>query len=261
MRWHKAISTMFITCMTPMAAAGAEEHGWQYGLGTGILALNIEGDTGFATPLGPLIVSNDMDWEDLSNILETLVGVNGFARKGAWTVTYGFQSMKVGGTNSGTIPMVATPASVAATLEVTFAEVAVAYTFAQSGMNFWGVRGGLRYIEHEYDANVTVGMANFTENVDQDWTDFVVGLTHARPLSKRVAWTSRADIGFGGSEGTWTVNSGINWQLHEHFAIALFGQYSGVDFENGSPGDPDWYLYDNDEFGLGCGFMYTWVAR
>ncbi len=51
---------------------------WRFGVGTGMLALNIEGDAGFNTIDGPVMVELDFDAEDIADVLVSAIGMGGF---------------------------------------------------------------------------------------------------------------------------------------------------------------------------------------
>ena len=123
--------------------------------------------------------------------------------------------------------------------------------------------GGARYTGHEYDLLLAVdnmppaAPVMLTRNIDHDWTDAVIGLSHATRLGKKWSWSTRIDAGFGGSEGTSVFNTSFGWQFVKSFALSIYAQNTMIDFENDNRGDPDWYLYDGNEFGLGFIILYT----
>ena len=150
-----------------------------------------------------------------------------------------------------------TPASALVNFTGSGAELAATYRFAVTGKNAWSALFGARYTKHEYRFDLDIGANAFTREIDQDWTDALIGITHARPFSQKWVWSNRLDLGVGGSEGTVSFNSGLQWQAANHFAMVIFAKNTAVDFENGNPSDDDWYLYDVDEFGVGLTFLYT----
>jgi hypothetical protein len=89
-----------------------------------------------------------------------------------------------------------------------------------------------------------------------DWTDVLVGLTHSTPPSSTLTWRNRFDVGFGGSEGTYHFNTGLDWKFAQSWSANFFGDYIQHDYENSSPGSADWYVYDVAEYGLGVNVMY-----
>ena len=43
----------------------------------------------------------------------------------------------------------------------------------------------------------------------------------------------------------------------KQWLLTLYGDSKAVNFENGSPGEIDWYKYDVNAFGPGFGFAYV----
>ena len=82
-------------------------------------------------------------------------------------------------------------------------------------------------------------------------------MTLAVPLAEKWVWNNRVDAGFGGSEGTYSANTGVTWRFYKGWASTLYSKYTAIEFENGNRGDADWYLYDVDEFGVGLAVLYN----
>ena len=63
------------------SAAHAE---WNFGMGTGIQALNTDGVMGFDSAFGSVEVPIDMDADDIFDSMESAFGLNGYAANGNW---------------------------------------------------------------------------------------------------------------------------------------------------------------------------------
>lgn len=110
-------------------------------------------------------------------------------------------------------------------------------------------------IDHEWDF-VTASAA---VNIDEAWTDALIGITHGVPINDRWSWTNRLDAGFGDSEGSFLFRTAIHWKPATHWAFNLNIEQQSI--ELGDPADiadADFYLYDVDESALGIGFLYPW---
>jgi hypothetical protein len=231
---------------------------WTHGIGTGLFLLNLDGAQGFDTVSGPIEADLDLDTSELKDLIETAFGFGGFAKKGKWNIQYSLQYMELADAASGAIGL--TPVALDITFEASGAEVAGVYTFAKSGQNLWGVLGGVRYTKHKFASNLAIGppiSTTLSNNFEHNWTDVLIGLTHTHIMSKEWLWNTRFDAGFGGSEGTYLFNTGATWIFAESWMATFFGKYVAVDFENGSRGNADWYLYDVDEFGIGATVLYV----
>ena len=244
----------FILTLVPAAHA---QDDWHFGIGTGLFGLNISGDAGFTTIAGPITFDSSLDSDEVREYVESGFGGGGFAAKGKWVIEYSGGQLELRDTLKGK-----TPAGTRAEAEVrdtkSGAEVSAKYRFALTGRHTWSVLGGARYTKHEYDFDLEVGTQSFKRDIDQDWTDVLVGLTHGFRISERWSWGNRFDVGFGASEGTYFFKTGLNWQVARHFALGFSGQWISIDFENDEEGDPDWYFYDAEEFGVGFSALITW---
>jgi hypothetical protein len=92
--------------------------------------------------------------------------------------------------------------------------------------------------------------------LDKDWTDLLVGVVHDLAISERVHWRTGARLGFGESDDYWSARTALIWRVADALELGAYVDFRRVDFEDGSPGDPSWYLYDADEWGPGLSFAY-----
>lgn len=251
-----ALAILILAALTMVLGSPAvAQDEWEFGIGTGFFGLNIDGDEGFTTALGPVDLDASLDSDEVREILESFFGLGGYAAKGKWVIRYSAQQLELEDSLGGTGPL-GVPVSAGGTFNGSGAEVSAAYRFALKGKHAWSVLGGIRYTKHEYDFALNIGGAPLARNIDQDWTDFIIGFTHGYQISEKWTWSNRLDAGFGGSEGTYFFNTSFDWQFAESWALGLFGQITSVEFENDNRGDPDWYLYDADEFGLGVNILF-----
>jgi hypothetical protein len=262
---HLVSAVMIVAAMAVMLApAAVAKDKWKFGIGTGFFSLNIDGDAGFSTirdfgPVTaetPILLDASLDSDEVRELMESGFGLGGFAVKDKWHIGYSLGRLELedtlGGTTDGGTTVAATT-----TFTAFGGEVTAAYRFAMTGKHAWSVLGGLRHTKHEYDFGLTVGGVTGTRNLDNDWTDVLVGITHGTQLAKKWSWSNELNGGFGGSEGTYYFKSSANWKFAKSWALGFYGKYTSIEFENDDPGDPDWYLYDADEFGLGFNILCT----
>jgi hypothetical protein len=225
--------------------------------------LNIDGDLGFTSALGPVDLGAELDTSEIQDLLDSAAGLGGYAAKGKWVLQYSAGQLKLEDSLTGTGPL-GNPASAEASFKAVAGEFSAAYRFALTGKHAWSVLGGVRYIKHEYDFGLSIDNdppnppAALTRNIDQDWTDGLVGLVHSTRLGDKWGWSNRLDAGFGGSEGTYFFKTSFAWQVAKSWALGFYAQNMSIEFENDDRGDADWYLYDADEFGAGFNVLYTW---
>ncbi len=247
------ISLLCILCFT--ASAHAE---WRFGIGTGLAALKVDGNSGFNVPLagiGPVIVDIDLSPSDIMDYMETALGFGMFATDGKWMIQASLSHLKLEDdqltTQGGNT--IASDLS----FEMQGIELTVGYPLYESKSVVLRGYTGFRYISHDLEADVVVnGVTVVNRDMDENWTDALLGIAAEVPFAEKWSWDTRFDVGLGGSESAYYVNSAVSWKFATHWSTSLFGQYYAVDLENGSPGDADWYLYDADETTLGLKITY-----
>ncbi len=208
---------------------------------------------GFNTTAGPIEADVDLDPDDFSDLTKSAFGFGGYATDKTWMIQYSFVNLELEDKTSQVVA--GTPLNTKFGFDITGAEITVGYPIKRSPSLVLGVLGGVRYTKHELSINIS-GALQQNINIDNDWTDVLIGLTADVPLNKKWIWSSRIDAGFGGSEGTYSANTGFTWRFHENWSSTFYAKYTAVEFENGSKGSPNWYLYDVDEFGVGVSILY-----
>jgi len=252
----KLWSVTLLSLVIVMSFSSVSSAQWHYGIGTGIFGLNIDGDIGLGSSLGPIIADVDLDASDTRDLMESAFGFGGYATDGAWMIMYSLGKLELEDTSKTALPGGGS-AKMRANLEVTSAELTVGYAAYESPALKLFLDGGLRYTKHDYNFRLSGDFYQNTD-IDNDWTDFVIGATLQVPIVKNWSWNTRANAAFGGSEGTYLFNTGVAWRFTKSWSTTLYGKYTAVEYENGSKGDSDWYSYDADEFGLGIAFAYNW---
>ena len=259
----KAKQWLVVLCVLAVAVgygtvASAE---WHFGIGTGLFRLNVDGDIGFHTNLrGPIELDVDLDPDDISDLMESAFGVAGYATDGQWMIQYSVGQLKLEGDPSGTLSSGASYSSDLG-FDVTSGELTVGYPLVENDRITLGAHCGVRYTDHELEADVTVvdgGTTDLSKDIDESWTDVLVGVSADVSLAEKWTWNNRFNAGFGGSEGTYQAMTGISWRFLERWSATLYGKYMAVEYENGDEGDTDWYLYDVDEFGAGLSVLFHW---
>ncbi len=255
---HTKMTVISIILFIPSMALADGHEQWKFGAGTGIYALNIEGDQGLNVGVfGPVEVEIDLDFDDVMDYNESGFGLAFSASKGLWTYKFSFAHLGLEGEVNG-VDRTGTPVSASLLFEADAVELAANYNFHQYGQGVVGVIGGLRYYKHSFDGSVTRGVTTLQRDKNFSWVDGFVGLTHAYGLNQEWSWSSQLDIGGGGSDFAYLANTGINWQFSQNWLTRFYGQILSLDYEEDSKGDPDWYLYDAEEFGIGLGINYSW---
>jgi hypothetical protein len=253
----RTLGTILVALCILFCAPAAKAE-WHFGIGTGFIFLNAQGDEGFHTDIaGPVEVDVDLDPDDFADFTQSAFGFGGYATEGTWLIKYSFGILKLGGDADRTL---ANGTTIDAELDydITNGELLVGYPVFSSENFTLRVEGGLRYIRHDISLDLTVNTTDLDRDIDEGWTDFLLGLSLSVPFSQKWSWDSHANGGYGGSEGTYAAKTGITWRFLKHWSAGLYGQYTAIEFENGSKGDDDWYLYDTNEYGIGINVLFNW---
>jgi hypothetical protein len=247
-----------LICLTALgsqsvARAGASQ--WKFGLGTGLFGLNLDGTQGLHLIQinTPVEFDVDLSASDVRDIIDTALGFGGYATNGTWLIDYSIQYLKLedGESYSGG-PL----SRFDLEFESSGLEIMVGYPVLKRPNLLVRVHGGIRYTSHEMTSSLVYNGITYPRDLDHDWVDGVIGVSAQVPLGRTVSWDSRLNAGYGGSEGTYQALTGLTWRFHKNWSTNIFGKYTAVEFENGTRGNADWYLYDVDEYGLGLGILF-----
>jgi len=251
-----AISLATSFCFT--SAAHAE---WFYGIGTGLSRMNVDGQQGFNTAVGPIKYDISLDPQDFKDLTKSAFGFGGYATDGVWLIQYSLAYLELESDESAYIPSLASTFKARINFKIKGAEATVSYPVYKSPSVVTMVDAGFRYTKHEFDNSFSLsGAVNAQQNTNfsHDWTDALLGVTVNVPFARQWTWNNRLNAGFGGSDRDYTVSTGVTWRFLKNWSSTLSYKYASIKFENASPGDSDWYLYDADEKTLGLVFLYNW---
>jgi hypothetical protein len=265
MRRHSLSLVIGIACASLASIASADNTGWHYGIGTGFSSFSVNGDVGVpvtvkgnvpvgAVPPAGIVADVDLNNKETSDLTDSAAGLAAFAANEDWTVMASFSTLSLKDQDN----------RFDAEWDKTQAEFIVAYNFARVSCNTFAVQLGARYVEHDWSADVgripvTGGTVRMSSDVDDNWTDVVVGLMHTRPLAKGWVWRNMANYGFGGSEGTVFAQTSVIWKPLEHWAFNLNARYLSTEYgDKGDLGDNDFYYYNADEPAVGLGVNFVW---
>lgn len=259
------MSAAAVTAIVLSAPAAAE---WRNNLGTGVAFMNITGDQGWQTPAIPvagsqsLVVPLALNPDDIQDMMESGLGFGGASTDGTWLIQYAFSNLELEQSfRSAPGPVTGSQLSGSSNFTVTGLEATAGYLVYNSNAVKVFAEGGFRRTKQEFDNQLesTGAIAFATRNTfDESWVDALVGVTTNVPLSKQIVWSSRANIGTGGSDETYFLSTGVNWKFADNWATGLVAKYAKVDYENGNKGDSDWYLYNAEESVVGLNLLYSW---
>ena len=186
---------------------------WDFGIGTGPMGLNSKGDQGFHSNLaGPVVVDIDLDADDIGDAAESALGLGGYATDGKWRIQFSFGKLELEG-DAGVTLATGTTVFQELGFDITGGELIIGYPIYQNSSCTVLFHGGARYTKQELDNELTivtgVGTTQEKRDLDEDWTDVVLGFSADIPFAEKWTWNNRVDAGFGGSDGTYLVYTGF----------------------------------------------------
>lgn len=262
MKNSRTIILALALCLAGVSQLEAQTPPWVFGIGTGLARMSSEGTQGFNTnAVGPVEAPFDLSPDDFKDLMESGFGVATFLTNGTWMIKASVGQLKLGGDGVGTLQD-GRQFSASAGFDITVAEASVGYTLYRSPANkfAFGSHVGALYTKHELSLDVSVadagGPSNLSGATEESWTDFLVGTSFDISLAPKLGWGTVLDVGFGGSNGSFKAASALSWQVRPHIALSPNVSFSTTDFENGTKGDADWYLYDADDTTVGLAVMF-----
>ena len=225
---------------------------WSWTLEPYLMASNIEGDAGLGRVAG---VDVSVDTSDILENLEMGAMIHGEALHGnGWGVMLDYAFMRLGDDISGPLGGVTNATVRQGVLE------AFAFQRHQHGDDHFDVYGGIRWWDNDLDVNVNTVIlpGSPTADVEEDWVDPVIGGRYFRPVNERWTLLLQGDVGgFGiGSDFSYALAAGAIYRINDRTRLDL--KYKGlwVDYEDGTPGTPDYFKYDTVTHGPIVGLMF-----
>jgi len=221
-----------------LAVCGTLRAEWKYGVGSALGIFDLNADVTF----GATDVDINYDVIDV----ESAFGFSGYAANGPWRFNAAVAYLEVEASQS----VFGGSKLQDANFERLIWELTADYTFHVENDWAWSAYGGIRSVKHEWNA------PGFAFKVNEDWVDLIVGLRARYAFAERWAWVSSVELGFGESEGTYSIRTGLNWQFAQNWSSHFLLSFDNAQYEDGSSSSADYYSYDADTTTLGLGVTY-----
>jgi len=209
-----SLSAAFLASTIALASTTTQADEWRFGIGTGLFALNMEGDLGIGTTAGPVETDFDLDFDDIMDLQETGAGLVLFAGKDKLSFRLSVSELELEARENGNVG--ATPVSYRVNYTKSAGDFSVTYLFNNSEKNRWSAQAGVRYYEHDWEMAVTSGPAGAGADLDESWTDVYVGINHIYVIDKALSWNTTVNVGSGDSDLSYLINTGLNWRFADH---------------------------------------------
>ncbi|WP_300668016.1 hypothetical protein [Desulfoluna sp.] len=231
---------------------------WKGAIGTGISRTQVKGDQGVGGDFfGPVLTGVDLSPSDFNDQLNTSIAMDLSMTDDRWMVDVSLGLQEFEDPSFTRLSDGATDRS-NMNFDTTAAEITIGRPVFRHPRVTLGVHGGLRYDRHKLSVDLTQGATTENVNTDENWTDVLIGISVEIPFTEKWIWSNKMNGGFGGSEGTYFLSSGVTWRFHPRWSTEVVGDYTAINYENGHRGDTDWYLYEVDEFIWGVNVLFHW---
>ncbi|MGI9292097.1 MAG: hypothetical protein ACR2QG_12585 [Gammaproteobacteria bacterium] len=221
----------------PLSTVIAQD--WSYEFEPYILASSIEGDSRTGRTQG---VDVDVNFGDILEVLDTgLMGHFEAQSDTGWglVLDYGYMDLR---------DDIAGPRGGVASVRVRQGVLEALVTRRSSNNDALEYFAGVRWWDNDLDLRVDPAILPGTPatGINVDWVDIVFGARLNREISDQWSMQLRGDVGGFGIEAdfTSTVSIGFRRTISDRFDLNLQYKATWVDYEQGTPGQAGYYLYD-----------------
>jgi hypothetical protein len=243
---HLAV-ILFITLALAVPAAsvaatatGGATDAWQFEITPYLFAAGLKGQVG----LRGVTADVDMSSSEVIDNLDSAFMVLFTARKGRWS--YGLESVdfKISDEGaksvSGPFGGVTVDGALELTTSMNVYQGSIGYRLSD-GATVLDLIGALRYTRVRADMNVvlntTPGIVFPPDNTlsadgSESWSDAVIGLRVLYPVAENVSLLGYADVGAGGSDLTYQLIAGANWEFAQDITAKVGYRVMDWDYDN-----------------------------
>lgn len=237
----------------------AETSGWQYEITPYLFAADLDGTAG----IRGVTADVDLSFDDITDLQQGIFTGMFTAQKDKWS--YGLDAVYLNSEDersrsvSGPFGRVTVNGALELTTKIHVYQGTLGYRVLDDTTKL-DLLGGVRYTKLEVDADVEITTvpgivfpgSTLSADDSESWTDIVVGIRVLHPLSHNVSLIGYADAGAGGSDSTYQLMAGVNWEFKEDFTAKVGYRIMDWDYEDGGA---VWDMQASGMYlGLGIGF-------
>lgn len=241
-------------------ATSSDTNAWQFEITPYLFAAGLKGRAG----VRGVTADVDMSFNDIWNNLDSAFMGLFTAQKGRWS--YGLEAVYFKVTDEGSKSVtgpfgkVTVDGALKLTTSINVYQGSVGYQVVGKKVAV-DLIGAARYTQVKVDMNTTItttppitflpGGATSASG-SEDWTDLVVGVRALYPVSNSIGLLGYADVGAGGSDLTYQLIAGVNWEFVEDITAKVGYRVLDWDYKN------DGTVWDMQASGmyLGVGFKF-----
>lgn len=240
-----------------VADEGSTDDKWQFEITPYLFAAGMNGTTG----IGPISADVDMSFSDIAERLDSAFMIYMTARKNDWIYSFDAIYFKItdqpskswqgplGNTNT-------------AQLNVGMTQQNYSLSFGRRVLNErtkLDVLGVARYTGLDTDLNLAVTTGpplrpdgSRSVSAKESWWDAAIAVRVAMPIASKWDLTGYADVGAGGTDLSYQLLAGVNWQFSKVVSAKIGYRYFYQDYQK------DNFKWDMTNSGayLGVGFRF-----
>ena len=117
---------------------------------------------------------------------------------------------------------------------------------------------GIRWWDNDFDVDYMLPQLGKTGTLSRevDWVDGVVGARYTHILNENWKLRMHGDIGAGGADITYGASAGVLYTINDLMDVDVKYRATWVDYEEGTLGQRDYFLYDAVTHGLILGLNF-----
>ncbi len=233
------VAAVYCTIGAFHVTVAAASDRWEYEITPYLFAAGLDGTVGVRG------VNSDVDasFSDILDNLDQAFMAMFVARKGPWS--YGLEAMyfkledEGAKAVTGRFGHVSVDGALQVTSKMYIYQGTVGYRILDGSTNV-DLIGAVRYTKLDVDADVVItttpgivfpGGARSASG-SESWTDAVVGVRILHPVTEHVSLLAYGDVGGGGSDLTYQLMLGANWQFRDGFTAKVGYRYLYWDYEH-----------------------------
>ncbi len=233
---------------------------WQFEVTPYLFAAGLNGQVG----VRGVTADVDMSFNDIWDNLDTAFMGTFTAQKGRWIYSFDGVYFKINdeGSRSVTGPFgnVTVDGALQLTTSVNMYQGSVGYRIFDD-TTLVDLVGAVRYTQVKTDMNVALSTTppisfppggTLSAGGSEDWVDGVLGVLVFHPVSDTVDLLGYADIGGGGSDLSYQLIAGVNWEFVKNFTAKAGYRIMDWDYKNAGT---VWDMQANGMY-LGVGFTF-----
>lgn len=227
-----------LTGLAFSAGSPAATDEWQFEVTPYLFAAGMDGTVGIHDHEADIDVSFSDIWDDLDGGFMGLF----MAKNGPWLLAFEGVYIKLEDSASKSVTgpggLVSRDGKLGVTNTMYIAQGTVGYQLMDDRTELYAL-GALRYTNLEVEMDVEVAFAPppfggaLSDEGSESWIDAVVGLHAVHSVSDVVSLVGYADIGAGGSDLTYQVMAGVNWEFNEGYTAKIGYRYLYWDYDDG----------------------------